>query len=50
MFSRDKEYNIECSQCESYFTVTTESVEPVQFCTFCGTMLSDIDVEDSDNE
>lgn len=49
MFSRDKEYNVECTQCESYFTVTTESVEVVQFCCFCGTMLSDSDVESDED-
>ena len=49
MFSRDKEYNVECTQCESYFTISTESVDVVQFCCFCGTMLSDNDVESDED-
>jgi rRNA maturation endonuclease Nob1 len=50
MYSRDKEYSVVCSQCESSFSLLSENSDPIQFCVFCGTMLSDDDVESEDDD
>jgi len=47
---RDKEHSVVCSQCDESFGVLTDSNEALQFCVFCGTMLSEDDVTSYDDD
>lgn len=44
-----KRVEMECLDCDNYFTVKSETGDPVKFCPFCGAELSELDSNEYDD-